>query len=961
MLASVTLTSEAFRSGHDIRLSSRHHGLESRSGSRSTSCSSSNSNPSRNVKGKSKLKHTQSLTSLKTDQKKAKKKQKPGRSKIIYTKVPSSRTLSSTGLMTNLPLESPFVSRASSPIEIADEDAVAVTQHRSRLMGPPPFPDARKRTSSSHGLRTALSDTFYNPNLPSNAGKSQSADTLPQKVDLTKVDALRSKIKTTFSSRAENRMPRQGNALVMNDRQRRPSAPSWLHPPRPKKRFSERPFMQGEKNTTGNVPLEKQKLRLSSGLNIVLGSKTRPPQEPADTDVPRNAQKQKAPQDPDDAVEWMHSRRDVNFDRPRSRMSIGGSGFGYEFGFEYGEVEGSDVFLSSEEGEDEDEEEEDVHETMETQRKPLGQRIQEDNARRQRISPLDLDATGIDQNFDTLFGKDAVIESTPQKLTFDHQDLNLKAKGLNGYETDVNAVDRKRLTTLTRTHSLPNVSTTVTLSLLSSSSSPVAQPGISKPNIVQKSTNIKDKSEDQDGEVDMELTGDAVTTAIKVSQAGRKGDAGEKTLDQLDADLTPWVTDSIISPPTLYFAMKTKKKGDAQVGLDEKAGRGNAVVQEQRKIGERESRGLHILQPMKPSSPFRLSSPFRPSETSTDTTDHSSFNLIPDREELHERERTLAVAQDNDELHLANAKRTRSGTIVPAGAPTGARRTRSGTIVGPLPPAPAPARPLPAVPSASGSANGKVGAEPKTGLVLPKRTRSGTIIASSAGSGPGLGSLNGGRTRTRSGSVLSVNANGVHTINVMTDGHSMNDQTGEVGNNVDFQNPLDEIQAEDPVSDVECYVDSVYLPPLTSSPDPIDFLRFASIVEEDEEPENMAWFVADDPPSPVVSRIKRLAVVSSEAAGLVRSGTSSVVEAVTLKGRVRRKPGFLVVMGRKNGLKVKDTMSLKMRTSVTMNCCFYLVRRKFKVFGFELLMVGNKSSNLRDLFCSEFHADVFDF
>ncbi|KAF8872841.1 hypothetical protein CPB84DRAFT_1854274 [Gymnopilus junonius] len=83
----------------------------------------------------------------------------------------------------------PFVSRASSPVEIADEDAVAVTQHRSRLMGPPPFPDARKRTSSSHGLRTALSDTFYNPNLPSNAGKSQSADTLPQKVDLTKVDA----------------------------------------------------------------------------------------------------------------------------------------------------------------------------------------------------------------------------------------------------------------------------------------------------------------------------------------------------------------------------------------------------------------------------------------------------------------------------------------------------------------------------------------------------------------------------------------------------------------------------------------------------------------------------------------------------------------------------------------------------------------------------------------------------
>ena len=56
---------------------------------------------------------------------------------------------------------------------------------------------------------------------------------------------------------------------------------------------------------------------------------------------------------------------------------------------------------------------------------------------------------------------------------------------------------------------------------------------------------------------------------------------------------------------------------------------------------------------------------------------------------------------------------------------------------------------------------------------------------------------------------------------------------------------------------VEGYADSLYLPALAeSSPDPLDFLRFADITEAEED-EDIEWRVVREPPSPEAPKRKR--------------------------------------------------------------------------------------------------------
>jgi hypothetical protein len=251
------------------------------------------------------------------------------------------------------------------------------------------------------------------------------------------------------------------------------------------------------------------------------------------------------------------------------------------------------------------------------------------------------------------------------------------------------------------------------------------------------------------------------------------------------------------------------------------------------------------------------------------------------------------------------AKRTRSGTIVPypripndnTNDPPGTRRTRSGTLVGPLP--------LPLSASGSGVAgNGSLSAR-------RGRERSGTILA-----GPPLPLPVGfGTGRTRSGTIIGPPA----LVSVPVPGGSSTKQTADIAEedtlttlnpmssesgNMDradehhCEENLDEFtnaDVEDNV-DVEPHIDALYVPRLSSSPDPIDFLRLAHFQDYDgmrgkhllgsgltikeQEDENsaaegdeMVWCIADEPPSPVVLKSEsKLGRTYTQGGGILNVG-----------------------------------------------------------------------------------------
>lgn len=281
---------------------------------------------------------------------------------------------------------------------------------------------------------------------------------------------------------------------------------------------------------------------------------------------------------------------------------------------------------------------------------------------------------------------------------------------------------------------------------------------------------------------------------------------------------TPWITDSIISPPTAY----SKEK--------------RAVVEE--RVEEEQTIPAELSVPTDPSPPVPtqsriFNSPFRPSHTlAAESPTVDLLKLATSGDQKSE----VAIADDKGASSVRDpSQRTRSGTILaPKNGALNTRRTRTGTIVGP---------------SAFG------------------RTRSGTIVPTVKV--PEQNEVLGGNRRIRSGSPtpdisVSGKVTRSRTGSVTNLGPiKLSDGTGseerKAGNNLaqigkmctddNFESAIQE------VNEADCYVDSSYL---TSSPDPINFLTGAKI-DGDESGLVVAvgeWRVAE-PPSPEIRKRKK--------------------------------------------------------------------------------------------------------
>ena len=287
-----------------------------------------------------------------------------------------------------------------------------------------------------------------------------------------------------------------------------------------------------------------------------------------------------------------------------------------------------------------------------------------------------------------------------------------------------------------------------------------------------------------------------------------------------------------------------------------------------------------------PEQHYLLSSPF---QLSSDA--YISIQSQPEATKSVTPVTTAATA-----VTSLTAKRTRSGTIVPSSHrisnntnaidPPGTRRTRSGTLVGPLP--------LPL--AASGSGVQLVGNE----NLFVERTgeKSGEIAADLS---PSL-SAGAGARRTRSGTVIgcappiyvSAPASVSKSTKERKPGPEILEEDTSKSNRADVHHPgfdydknLDgsdiEVDMEGYVGD-EPYIDALYMPRHSSSPDPIDFLRLAHFQDydgmrekyyrrgpgfgftikgqEDKDRDHdspkermedeMVWCIADEPPSPIV-------------------------------------------------------------------------------------------------------------
>ncbi|KJA25704.1 hypothetical protein HYPSUDRAFT_213659, partial [Hypholoma sublateritium FD-334 SS-4] len=190
------------------------------------------------------------------------------------------------------------------------------------------------------------------------------------------------------------------------------------------------------------------------------------------------------------------------------------------------------------------------------------------------------------------------------------------------------------------------------------------------------STGEADWEDEESGEQDMELT----------------GSIGAKLERETDGDsLISWVTDSVISAPTGYLEQK-RRRAEHESPRSEEEAPDSDKTQCSRASSTSDSKSL-----FEPT----LGAPFKNNGQEPSPRNGQPFDYDDDNDAAAANRSYLVPGMGTS----ATAKRTRSGTIVPANVlptcmPPGARRTRSGTIVGPLPPAPPPAFGLPAIPGA---------------------------------------------------------------------------------------------------------------------------------------------------------------------------------------------------------------------------------------------------------------------
>ncbi|KAH9479698.1 hypothetical protein JR316_0008293 [Psilocybe cubensis] len=914
--SSVTLPSGSF-CPDDASGPALHNHPYTHDRSRSTSRSSSNSSTiSTTLKDSQKfystLKYSQSLTSLKLD----------GRSKRRQNrKHKFSKTKRSI-----LPLASPFVSRSSSPAKAFDnahisEESFSIPASDYSAMGPPPLHSeiGVGPMDSESDMRTGFSNAFLDQNIPVRQHRNTSGrptqgarNTSPYKMAKSVSRLQRENIVSKFKPKSQlgieidalvpaleqvrnvqKRRKAEEKHRASSGRERRTSAPSTVQLPRPQQKSvvgtaASRPIGGASSHDEGLAM--PRKIWLGTGLDIVVDSRSYHAHGKLSSGEGEEqghfSQRSHSP------LEWMQTRGSIDFNRPPSQMS-----FDSGYRFEYPDVEAIDGFTSSEEDMDEDdrlgrEEEGGKHgRTVTRGRAPIA-------------TGRDTHRLGVPFSMDmasalSKFGDDVLAMSTPFKDAL--VDMKLKANGKprarldladNGYETDLNvvaSVKKRRLeqgkqksyehgsTPIFRTSSLPNLkssppdSTTVSSSLGLGSSAHIGfkrwialQAGEAKGEVAEE------RDEDENGEKDMDLTGNDSAAMVLTVEATLASKPKRRQ------DMTSWITDSIISPPTGYMQWAIKKGGDRESVTNSDGDTDARSIQGSE--GMNQHRSGQILGQLH----MNLDSGKKGEDVVDETTcggqtletrgETTAQQVQCELRLSNESSENTATSAAQEHVHnSANTKRTRSGTIVPINAPIppGTRRTRGGTIVGPLPVA-APTSPLPSVPIGKSKIGQDSGVIPDVGAAATRRSRSGTITAA--------GSVGIVDERTRGGSVQRLN--GKATASFLDGDHIISNQQQRFGDAVhdrhnDTEQDVPGIEAsaneyqaqmvEEYETDIECYVDSMYLPPLTSSPDPIDFLRFASIVEEDEDnftefgsalgtigTKEIAWRVAEDPPSPEV-------------------------------------------------------------------------------------------------------------
>ncbi|KIM44815.1 hypothetical protein M413DRAFT_9087 [Hebeloma cylindrosporum] len=782
---------------------------------------------------KSQLKHTVSLSSLEPLkdglESKLKPKAKPRKKKS----------------MAQL-LASPFVSRASSPVATHIPTSQANQDPGIRFSNPK--------------KRTALAETSFDSNLPADSrptsrSRSHHPNSLayvPQHIlperrnndDAHKSSKSRPSANAEHLDNARRRHTRGGensNPLKRDlaegqlsrkknqDRERRPSAPSSLLRPRPLPLPFRVPVTEDIPKSNANL----NKYGLTSGLNVFLGpsihhsdnaglaahqqkttAKLDPEVPSTKTQaiiphpVPLAHQKRQTnanDEDSDAGMAWMHRRSGVNFDRPPSQMEFFGSAGGIS-GLGFGIGLDDPVFTSDD---DDDGSSDEAVIPMVTKGR-VGARLD---------LGLELDGGG--------FGEDAWGISTPlkggdiqndRKKQEDQQSQQLqRGQGLAG-----------RLTS-----HLP----------------PKSQLGLKANDDEEDEGQDQEEMPDNGSGEDMDLTASATFGYLEVIAAGATDRHGNSD----EGDITPWITDSLISPPTVYLEKKKRDGRDGNTPADEiNAGQGDDQ-EGKTTLGST----TRLSSPFRLTSPTGLSTPF--TEMTNDQQDESENQAVIVKQFNQD---TAGSTKVTNATTNKNPTRTRSGTIVPANPmPPGARRTRSGTIVGPLaaPPAPPPSN--------------------KICVGSTRRTRSGTIVANSSSvTGPQAPGESGpvsqpDRVGRASGSLLKMKDRRVQPR--PTSEEDGNDDRGTATTNKDLlardtstNDPEFEFDADSESEDaVECFADSLYVPRRTSAPDPIDFLRFASIEEGDDEVEHlpmefatgaeeraMRWCVAEEPPSPEVQK-----------------------------------------------------------------------------------------------------------
>ncbi|EDR05574.1 uncharacterized protein LACBIDRAFT_302878 [Laccaria bicolor S238N-H82] len=609
-------------------------------------------------------------------------------------------------------LASPFTSRPQSP---SDFDPALI----SKNMGPPPLPESTKK-------KRTLSDTHYNPNLPSPVSKQHQ---LQQQL--------------------------QSSALPL---------PSPIPYPRGRGRnYSQSTHTSPNQPGFSFSPFPTRKSR-DENANLTLNNKHRRP----------SVASHQQPSTFDDSFKPYSALGIVDFNRPPSQLSLYGGAFG-----------------------DDSEEEEETNDTRAEPEVGLGKR-------RRRSSGWSWDAPCND-----LFGTDVWGVSTPAHKLKRMLSLpdDLGAGKIDGHADQV--CPSLAVNTDTNVDVVEETVNAKTNPRLSSTSVPIRIPKKSQP--LSDATTMKAHSLPQ-----------PETTTRDYS----------------------WVTDSIISPPTVYLHAREAKEnllGPAFVSGGSKTYDASSPDSELEKSGsDRAGReDKEKLESLFDSLDLDLESDDIEPTTTTISPQEQDKTIV--NASTDEPNPTPALPQFNRSRSgtIRSFNRTqRSGSILDSGAPPA--RTRSGTVLGPRPSvAPTTSRTRSGTIVAPAAAvSGRVGSS-----AAPSRTRSGTILAP--------------RLRVRSGSILAG-----PDLPIISAENPENENEEERQGNLSIpENDGNSSIAEEPrlteTPDVEMegdmgYADDSFSPPGSSSPDPIDFLSCRT-------GEGM-WAVAWDPPSPVVTRKKTVKV-----------------------------------------------------------------------------------------------------